>query len=113
MEEDGGEVGAGEVGVVLFDIAVQVLEAGAEDAGFGEVHAALAPDSYDELLDEDLLGGALGVKVGQEGVAEGFELVGVLVGEDGQGGGEAVFEGVEARAGLAFGGTGAGTAADG
>lgn len=111
MEKDGSEVGAGEVAVVSVGIGAQVLEAGAEDAGFGEVHAALAPEGDDEFLDEGLLGGPLGGEVFQEGVAEGVELVGVLVGEDGEGGGEAVFEGIEARAGLAFGGTRAAFAA--
>jgi hypothetical protein len=92
VEEDGSQVGAGEVAVFfLTGLGAQVLEAGAEDAGFGQVHAALAPESHHELFHEGLLGGALGGKVFQEGVAEGVELVGVLVGEYGQGGGEAVF----------------------
>jgi hypothetical protein len=73
------------------------------------VHAALAPESHDELLDEGFLGEALGGEVFEEGVAEGVEQVGVLVGQDGDGGGEAVFQGIEARASFAFGGTRAGT----
>ena len=73
------------------------------------MHAALAPESDDELLDQGLLGGALRGEVVQEGVAEGVELVGILVGEDGDSGSEAVFKGIEARAGFSFGGTRAGT----
>ena len=73
-----------------------------EVAGFDAGEAGEAPLGVGHAREEALLGGALGLVLGGEGVLEGLELLLVLDGEGGVLGEEAVAEGVEAGAGLAF-----------
>jgi hypothetical protein len=62
----------------------------------------------EEPLDEHLFDGGGGVELGVEGVAEVVEGGGVLIGQDGGIGKDAVLAGVEAGDGLTLGGFGAG-----
>ena len=64
--------------------------------------------SGDELIEEDLLDGAVGVDGGLEAGQEFVELVAIFGGDDEVGGGEAVFAGVLGGSGQAGGGAGAG-----
>lgn len=103
-DEDPSEIAVGDV-AAFADVGAVIVETVVPDAGFGAVEAAEAPGGEDDGLGEDLLAGAGGLEIAEEGVAEGVVLGLVLCGEDGALGGEAVAEGVEAGDGLAFGGT--------
>jgi hypothetical protein len=102
-----GNVGGAEVRGEGLEALVVLLEGvGAEVVvvGFALAEAAEAPPGVGDAVDQEALVGAGGLEVVFEG-AEGFlEGGGILAGEDGEAGGEAVLEGVEADGGLALGG---------
>ena len=107
--EDVGEfVCVDEAVVVGFEVLLVVDEAEIEEAGFDGAAAGEAPLGHDDLVDEGGLDGAGGLEVVEEGVEEFVEGLIVFAEDDGVFGGEAVFEGIEADGGLAFGGFGAG-----
>ena len=87
--------------------AVDVAETDVE-SGFGEVDALESPGDFDELVEEEGFGGALGVVFEVEGVVEGFVVFALFAHEDGGFCGEGVFEGVECGDGFAVVGAGAG-----
>jgi hypothetical protein len=100
---------AEEVDVFLaIEILLFVGEAEFEEAGFDAAAAGEAPLSYDHLVDEGGFEGTGGLEVVEEGVAEFVEGLLVFDENDGVFGDEAVFEGIEANGGFAFGGFGAG-----
>jgi hypothetical protein len=107
--EDVGEfVCVDEAVVVGFEVLLVVDEAEIEEAGFDGAAAGEAPLGHDDLVDEGGFEGAGGLEVIEEGVEEFVEGLFVFAVDDGVFGGEAVFEGIEANGGLAFGGFGAG-----
>ncbi len=107
IEGSGGDTGtpAEDVGQFLVVVEADFEIAGFEFATYGE-----APLGHGDLVDEGGFQGADGLEVVEDGVAEFVEGFLVFEGDDGVFGDEAVFEGVEASGGLAFGGFGAGAA---
>jgi hypothetical protein len=77
-------------------------------AGFEVTGAAETPGGNDDLLEDEFFERADGVEVAGEGLGKSVEFLRVLGIDDDVGGGEAVLEGVEADAGFALGGAGAG-----
>ena len=121
---EGACEGAGEGGEVAVEFGEDVAFAGLEDgdawAGFvvvgvvvefrfGEVGATEPPGEVGELVDEQDFGGAGGLVFVLEGAMVGDVEEFVFGGEDGELGGEAVFEAVECGDGFA--GVGAGSGA--
>ena len=74
--------------------------------GLGVGGAFEAPGVADHGGEEDVLVGVGGLELVEVAGAEGFEEGGVFAGDDGVGGEQAVFEGVETGDGLAGGGAG-------
>ena len=81
-----------------------------EDTLLENAHATETPGGADELFDQSLLGGSLGVVLGEEGLQHLFEWGVFFDVKDDMGGGEAVSESVEADGGASFGCAGAGAA---
>jgi len=94
--------GAGE-GVVAVLMAIEAL---GPHVGFRIGAAFEPPGVADEGGDEDMLVGGGGLETVVVAGVEGLQVRGVLAGDDGVGGEEAVFESVETDGGLALGGTG-------
>ncbi len=68
--------------------------------------AEAEPVADGHLFDEDLFGLGGGLVIGDEGVEEGFELLGVFAGDEGGAGGEAVREAIAGGFGFALRGLG-------
>ena len=82
---------ADEQGEALFVDGNFIVEAGEGEAVILKAEGALEePIGLGELVDEDLFGGIGGLVFAEQGSAEGFEGGGVLAGDEGDGGGEAV-----------------------
>ena len=79
---------------------------GLKPSAFGAGEALGDPMTLDEALDQDLLGDALRLEIVEDGLLEFAVIVRVFERKDDGFGGEAVFEGVEAGFGFAFGGAG-------
>ena len=79
-----------------------------EDTLLENANATETPGGADELFDQGLLGGRLGVVLGEEGLKHLFEWGVFFDVEDDMRGGEAVSEGVQADGGASFGSAGAG-----
>jgi hypothetical protein len=107
-EDVGQFVFVGEAVVIDFEVLLVVDEAEFEETGFEFATAGEAPLGGDDLADEGGFEGADGLEVVEEGVAEIVEGLFVFAEDHGVFGAEAVFEGIEADGGLAFGGFGAG-----
>jgi hypothetical protein len=91
-------------GAVQFSEVFYVVGALLEDQALKQAGTAEAPGGGDELIDQD---GAERIgrgEMGAEGGGVGLEIVGAFGGDEEMGGGEPVLGGVEAGAGLAFGG---------
>jgi hypothetical protein len=100
----------GHVDVLALDVLLVLIEAEFEEAGFNAAVAGDAPLGHDDLVDEGGFEGAVGLEIVEEGVEEFIEIPVLFADDDGGFGGEAVFEGIEASGGLAFGGFGASAA---
>lgn len=115
--EDGGAVGDifdgdGEAEVTAEEVEVGV-DAGAVafelvDGVFDTAEAALLPAEDDDLLEEVLLIGVLGLKLGAEAVGIGSKFLGIFATEDGRPGGNAVGDGIAGGDGFALRGAGSG-----
>jgi hypothetical protein len=97
-----------EASVLGFGVRFKVDEAKFEEAGFEAAATDEAPLGHDDLVDEGGFERSGGLELVEEGVAEFVESLIVFAYDDGGLGSEAVFEGIEADGGLAFGGFGAG-----
>lgn len=92
----GGVVGEGAgAGVETFDIVAELGDAVLEQACFERAQAAEAPGGHGHLLDEQDFSGACGLVFGEKRVEQFLKFVGILAGEDGGLGSEAVAQGVE------------------
>jgi hypothetical protein len=107
--EGQGELLIGFIGQALAGTLAEIGDAGAKSGGLHLAGTAGTPGAVDELVDQSPLGVGGGLEVGQDAVAKRLELVLFFDGNDEVGAGQAVFEGIEAGAGLAFGGAGAAT----
>ena len=81
-----------------------------EDAGLEAEDAAETPFGAGQLADVRILEGVGGLEHVEEAVEQGLEVGGVLLGEDGVAGAEAVGAGVGGDLGFALGSSGAGGA---
>ena len=81
-----------------------------EDAGLEAEDAAETPFGAGQLADVRILEGVGGLEDVEETVEQGLEVGGVLLGEDGVAGAEAVGAGVGGDLGFALGSSGAGGA---
>jgi len=107
--EDAGEaLIEGQVDVVPVYASPFIDQAHLEEAGFQGAQAGKAPGGHGDLLDQDGFDGPDGLEVIKEGLESLVEEGGVLAGDDGEAGGEAVLEGIEGGGGFALGGFGAG-----
>jgi hypothetical protein len=88
-----------------------VLELGGDEAGFDAGKAAETPLGGGDVADQQLFEGCGGLEAGFEGGEELEELGGVLFGEDGLAGEEAVARGVACRVRFALRGLGPGAEA--
>ena len=94
--------------VTMGKLLMGLVQAHIPGAGFESVEAGEEPGMVNEVGDQGLLVGADGMEAVEVVVAKGFEG-GAVLSDDGVGFGEdAVFEGVPAGGGFAFGGAGAG-----
>ena len=109
------EIGALEASVVAGEtvegffagvVGEAVLRAAGE-VGFQASDAAEVPGGVDELTEQVVLEGALGLEIGLEGGSEEVELFELLGADYEVAGVEAMFEGVLGGAGFALGGAGA------
>jgi hypothetical protein len=98
----------GEAVGILFVVLVGIEEAVGEDGGFDARDALQAPFGVGDLADQGAFEGGGGLEVGVKVGEELLELGGVLAGDDGVVGAEAVLESVLGGGGFAFGGTGPG-----
>ena len=107
----GGVVGEGAGARIEFGklfVAGQLRDTNAEQSGFERAHAAKTPGGDGHLLDEQGFGGSGGAMFVEKGIAELAEFLGVLVGQNGGLGGEAVAQGIMGDGGAAFGSARAG-----
>ncbi|MBI1895687.1 MAG: hypothetical protein HYS04_03990, partial [Acidobacteria bacterium] len=107
-EEESLAGGSGGVAEPFLKVGIELARGDVEGAGLDVGDAEFAPGGEGEVVDQDLGGGGGGAVLIEESVAQGFIERGVLAGDDGAFGGEAVAEGVEARGGFALEGAGAG-----
>src|SRR2546423_6036429 len=95
---------AAEVGVIFFPDEFEAVESLGKEAGLHFANAGESPAGDDDVLYEDLLGGADWLVFFFEGKAELFELNALFDGgQNDFGGGETVFEGVVAHSGASLG----------
>jgi len=93
--------------VEVFAKILSAFEAEGEPGRLELADAVESPAGGDQVFEERLLGGALGLVFVFEGLTELVEIGWILgEGEDDFGGGEAVLEGVVAHGGASFGGDG-------
>ena len=86
---------------------VAAVEIGIGEGGFQAADAAEVPGGVDELIEQVVLEGALGIEFSLVGGEEVVKLFLFAFADDQVAGGEAVFAGVLGGAGLALGGAGA------
>jgi len=99
----GGVVGVGasrRVDVIF--VAGELRRAEGEDSGFEGAKAAEAPGGHRHLLDQQGFGGAGGLVLVEERIAELAKFLGIFCGQDGGFGREAVAERVLRDGGAAF-----------
>jgi hypothetical protein len=94
--------------VTEFVFLADVVEVVADDGGFVGEDAAEPPLDVGNASDEQFFGGADGLVTEVVILAEDLEFFGVFAGEEGVGGGEAVFGGVAAGVGFTRVATGSG-----
>jgi hypothetical protein len=97
-----------ESGVVAFHALGEFIHAQVEQAGLDAAQTLEAPGGHGQLVDQQVFSGADGLVLGLKGFEHLLEVFCIFVVEDGDFGGEAVAQSVEADGSASLGGLGAG-----